>query len=98
MFVFTDSDDMKTPEAVPELYSIPLDFARPISKTLPSLFVCAVPLAECSASTNLTFLNTSVSSDTNPISGVPKTLVTLTNGSCSNLVVIPLSVSKSLAF
>jgi hypothetical protein len=73
---------MKTPEAVPELYSIPLDFARPISKTLPSLFVCTVPLAECSASTNLTFLNTSISYDTNTISFFTKKIVKLKKCKC----------------
>ena len=57
-----------------------------------------VPLVECSSSTNLTFLNVSVSPLTNPISGVPCMFVTLTKGNCSNLVTLPLSVSKSLAF
>ena len=89
---------MKTPEAVPELNSKPLLLARPISNTVPSLFVNSVPLVECAVSTNLTFLYTSVSPETNPTSGVPKTLLIFTNGSCKNLVVIPLSVSNSLAF
>ena len=56
MLVVNVDVDMKTPEAVPELYSIPLVFARPISKTVPSLFVNAVPLVVCSVSSSRTFL------------------------------------------
>ena len=62
------------------------------------MFTCAVPLVPCSASTSRTFLYDSVSPLTNPTSGMPNKFVILTNGNCSNLVVLPLSVRKSLAF
>ena len=42
-------------------------------------------------------MNASDSPETNPISGVPKTLVTFTKEPTLNLVVVPLEVSKSLA-
>ena len=48
--------EVNTPEKEPELYSIPLDLARPISWTVPSLFVSAVPLVVCLLSTSLTAL------------------------------------------
>jgi hypothetical protein len=51
----------------------------------------------CAVSTNLNVLKFSISPDTKLISGVPKTSSTLTKEPTSNLVVIPLSVSKSLA-
>ena len=99
MYVFVDNDsvDMNTPEAEPELCSIPLVLARPISWIVPSLFVNSVPLVVCKLSTNLTFLYATVSDEMKPTSGVPCNFVIFTNGNCENLVTRPLSVSKSLA-
>ena len=82
---------------MPELNSIALDLARPISKLVPPAEVNTVPLELCSSSTNLNVLYTSVSPDTNPTSGKFDNSVILTNGSCSNLVILPLCVSNSLA-
>ena len=56
-----------------------------------------VPLVPCAVSTSLSVLYDSTSPLTNPISGVPKTFSTLTKEPILNLVVIPESVSKSLA-
>ncbi len=50
-----------------------------MSKIVPSLFTNSVPLVVCFVSTSLTFLYTSVSPETNPISGVPNIFVTFTN-------------------
>ena len=82
---------------MPELNSIALDLARPMSKLVPPAEVNTVPLELCSVSTNLNVLYTSVSPDTNPTSGKFDNSVILTNGSCSNLVTLPLAVSNSLA-
>ena len=64
--------------AEPELCSNALVLARPISKAACVAVARTVPLVLCAVSTNLTFLNASVSPNTNPISGVLKTLVTFT--------------------
>ena len=95
-----DSIDV-VPESVeagdPELCSNALVFARPISKAACVAVARTVPLVLCAVSTNHTFLNASVSPDTNPISGILKILVTFTKEPILNLVVLALSVSKSLA-
>ena len=49
--------DKNTVDAVPELYSIALVFARPISKLVPPAEVNTVPLELCSVSTNLILYN-----------------------------------------
>ena len=81
----------------PDLYSKPLDFARPICGTVNPLVDCAVPLEDEAVSCNANNLNASVSPVTNPTSGEPKTFFTFTKFWISNLVLKLLSVSKSLA-
>ena len=85
--------------SVPEAYSNPLDFARPICLTDELPAVNIVPLEPVSALCNNTCLNASVvvPEDTKPTSGEPNTLFTTTWLPTSNLVGNALFVSKSLA-
>ena len=62
----------------PDLYSKPLDFARPICGTVNPLVDCAVPLEDEAVSCNANNLYASVSPVTNPTSGEPKTFFTFT--------------------
>ena len=84
---------------MPDLYSKPLDFARPICLTDELPAVSIVPLEPVSALCNNTCLNASVvvPEDTKPTSGEPNTLFTTTWLPTSNLVGNALFVSKSLA-
>ena len=84
--------------AVPDLNSKPFDLARPIEVILAPESELPVPRVLVATLNNSTFLNASVSPETKPISGAPKTLVTLTKLPTSNLVGKAFSVSKSLAF
>ena len=93
----TVADDKKFVVGDPELCSKALDFARPISNTWARAVPKTVPLVPCSSSTSLTDLNASVSPETNPISGVPKTSLTFMKEPILNLVTEPLAVSNSLA-
>ena len=57
--------------AVPDLYSNPFDFARPIVLIPESVPVLPVLRELVAVSNKSTFLNASVSPDTGPTSGVP---------------------------
>jgi hypothetical protein len=64
--------------AVPDLYSNPFDFARPIEFNPTPVPALPVPRELVAVLYNSTVLNASVSPDTKPTSGVPKMFVTLT--------------------
>ena len=83
--------------SVADTVSNPRDLARPICGTVVPTVDCCVPLTLVAVSNRFTFLNASTSPETNPMSGEPKTLVTLTKFSKSNLVLLLFCVSNSLA-
>ena len=83
--------------AVADTVSKPRDLARPIWGTVVPTVDTSVPLALVAVSYKLIVLNASTSPETNPISGEPKTFVTLKKFLTLNLVLLLFAVSKSLA-
>ena len=77
--------------------SKPLVLARPICGTVTPIVDCSVPLVSVAVSYSLISLNASTSPETKPMSGVPKTFLTFTKFSTSNLVSKAFSDSNSLA-
>ena len=83
--------------SVADTVSKPRDLARPICGTVVPTVDCSVPLALVAVSYKFIVLNASTSPETNPISGEPKTFVTLKKFLTLNLVLLLFAVSKSLA-